>query len=154
MATSFDEIYNLSMVVIRDYQINELFDAADLTNFENFMAGFLKRAMTRFTNCQYNLEDYADFEGGEFTVTLTLTEQTIVADLLVIEWLSSKILDVTQMQLHLNDTDFRHYSEAQNLKEKMSAREILREVVNQDMQNYGIKRIPWEDWAGGNFFGT
>ena len=74
--------------------------------------------------------------------------------MLVIEWMNSKILDVTQMQLHLNDTDFKHYAEGQNLKEKINAREILRETINQDMENYGIKQIPWSDWINGNFFGT
>jgi hypothetical protein len=152
--TSFGTIFNLLMVTIRDYKIDALFDATDLTNFENFMTGFLTKAIPKFTNCQYTLEDHVDFDDQEFDITLTLTEQVILSDLLVIEWMMSKILDVTQMQLHLNDTDFKHYAESQNLTAKINTKEILREVVNQDMQNYGIGKIPWSEWAGGNFFGT
>lgn len=152
MATPFSDIYELAMVTIRDYQIDALFSADDLTNFENYMLGYLKKAIPKFTNCQKVLEDIVDFTADEFTSTLTLTEQTILSDLLIIEWLNSKILDVTQMQLHLNDTDFRHYAEERNLTGKMNARETLRETANHDMTTYGLKNVPWTDWANGTFF--
>ena len=151
--TSFSEIYDLSMVVIRDYKINLLFDPDDLTAFENFMLGYLKRAISKFTNCEKDI-DNTDFSSDEFDVILSIKEQVILADLVVIEWLSSKILDVTQIQLHLDDASFKHYAESQNLTAKINTREILREVVSQDMTDYGFKNVPWSEWAGGNFFGT
>lgn len=151
MNTTFDEIYELSMGVIRDYKIDALFNAQDLTDFQNYMEIYLKRAIPKFTECQYSLEDIVNFTTKTFSETLTLTEQVILSDFLVIQWLNSKILDVTQMQLHLNDTDFKHYAESQNLKEKMNAREILREEVDNDMGKYGLKQVPWTDWGNGTF---
>ena len=150
MATSFSEIYDLALVSIRDYKINQIFENG-LEDFENFMLGFLKKAIPKFNNCNTDLEDSLDFENSAFTEILTLKEQVILSNLMIIEWLNSKILDVTQMQLHLNDTDFRHYAEERNLSGKMSAREIFREVISQDMVDYGIKNIPWADWSNGNF---
>lgn len=154
MNTSFDEIYSLSMVTIRDYQIDKIFNPNDLTDFQNLMKGFLQKAIPKFTNCNKNLESIVNFDADEFTEELTLTEKVILSDLLIIEWLNSKILDVRQFQNILNDTDFKLFSQAQNLDSKMKAREVLREIVNQDMNNYGLKQIPWDEWARGNFNGT
>lgn len=151
MTTSFSEIYDLSMVTIRDYKIDQLYNPDDLTNYENFMQGFLKKAIPKFTNCAKSLETIADFTTNQFTQTLTLTEQVIISNLLIIEWMNSKILDVNQLQLHLNDADFKHYAESQNLKAKIDAREILRETISQDMVDYGIKNIPWTEWGQGSF---
>jgi hypothetical protein len=151
MPTPFSEIYDLSLVTIRDYKIDQLYALGDLADFENFMQGFLKKAIPKFTNCAKALETIANFTTNQFDETLTLTEKTILSDLLIIEWMNSKILDVTQMQNHLSDTDFKTFSQAQNLKAKIDAREVLREVVSQDMTNYGLKQIPWTEWGQGVF---
>jgi hypothetical protein len=152
MATPFDTIHNYALVVIRDYKIDKLYSLS-VDDFKTFMDGFLLRSIPMFTNCQKDLNDY-NLNTRQFNPTLDLTEQIILSNLEVITWMDSKILDVTQMQNQLNDTDFKMYSQAQNLKAKTDTREILREVVNQDMTNYGLKNIPWDSWAGGNFFGT
>lgn len=151
MTTSFSEIYDLCMTSIRDYKIDKLFAATDLTNFENLMLSYLKKAIPKFIHCQKDLENIMDMTLNQFTDTLTLTEQVILSDLMVIEWLNSKILDVTQMQIHLNDTDFKHYSEAQNLTAKMNARNIMQESVNQDMTNYELKNVNWLNWQNQNY---
>lgn len=151
MATSFSEIYDLCMTSIRDYKIDKLFTATDLTNFENLMLSYLKKAIPKFIHCQKDLENIMDMTLNQFTDTLTLTEQVILSDLMVIEWLNSKILDVTQMQIHLNDTDFKHYSEAQNLTAKMNARNVMQESVNQDMTNYELKNVNWLNWQNQNY---
>lgn len=151
MSTPFSDIYDLCMTSIRDYKINELFSQTDLTNFENLMLSYLKKAIPKFIHCKKDLENIMDMTLNQFTDTLTLTEQTILSDLMVIEWLNSKILNVTQMDLHLNDTDFKHYSEAQNLTAKMNTRNILQESVNQDMTNYELKNVNWLDWQNQNY---
>jgi hypothetical protein len=55
------------------------------------------------------------------------------------------------MQLHLNDTDFKHYSEAQNLTAKINTRNILQESVNQDMTNYELRNVDWASWQNQYF---
>lgn len=147
--TSFDEIYDLALVSFRDYKLDKLYDICE-DNFKNVMQGYLFKAIPKFTDCKKNLEDF-DLVTKVFNFTLTLTEKVILSDFLVIEWMTSKILDITQMQLHLNSTDYKIYSEERNLKGKTDVQNILIERVNQSVTNYGIKNIPWNEWAGGNF---
>jgi hypothetical protein len=149
--TLFSDINQLALVSIRDYKIDKLFTTNDIATFESQMKGYLLKAIPKFTNCKYDLDSITDITNSQFTNDLSLTEQTILSDLQVIEWLNSKILDITQLNLHLNDTDFKRYSEAQNLTAKMNTRNILRETINQDMENYSIKNIPWSDWMSGNY---
>jgi hypothetical protein len=152
MATPFSDIYELCMTSIRDYKIDQLFDATDLTNFENLMFGFMKKAIPKFIHCKKQLDQIMDITTNEFTEDLTLNEQVILSDLMIIRWLDTKILDVTQMQWKLNDTDFKHYAESQNLTAKMNARTILQEDVGQDMTNYELKNVSWLDWQQQNFY--
>jgi hypothetical protein len=100
--TLYEDIYDLFLITIKDYQLDKL--AATPTNLNNYVEGFLIRGLTHFTNCKQNLEDRND-NTQQFNITLTTKEKVILADLSVIEWLTSKILDVTQFQLHLNDMD-------------------------------------------------
>jgi hypothetical protein len=46
---------------------------------------------------------------------------------------------------------FKHYAEAQNLTAKINARNMLREIVNQDMTDYGLKNVDWASWSAGVF---
>ena len=149
MQTSFDEIYDLVLVSFRDYKLDKLYDISE-TDFKNILQGYLFKAIPKFTNCQKDLEDF-NTTTKTFNSTLTLTEKVILSDYAVIEWMTSKILDITQMELHLNDTDFKHYSEQQNLTGKINVQNILIERINTETTRYGIKNIPWSEWAGGNF---
>lgn len=151
LATDFSDIYDLCMISIRDYKIDQLFNLGDLSNFEHLMLGYLKKAIPKFIHCKKSLQDIMDLNLCQFTKDLDLAEQVILSDLMVIEWLNSKILDVTNMQLHLNDTDFKHYSEAQNLTAKINTRNILQESVNQDMTNYELRNVDWASWQNQYF---
>jgi hypothetical protein len=120
-------------------------------NLKTYLKGFLKKAIPKFIHCQKDLENNVNFSTDTFTITLTLTEQVILSNLMGIEWFTKEVQDVTQFNGHLSDTDFKKFSEANNLKEKNNYLIVTREVVNQDMTNYEIKSIPWSEWAGGNY---
>lgn len=147
--TSFDEIYDLALVSFRDYKLNKLYNISE-TDFKNVLQGYLFKAIPKFTNCKKDLEDF-NLTTKVFNFDLTLAEKVILSDFMVIEWMTSKILDINQMQLHLNDIDYKTYSEERNLKGKIEAQNILIERVNQDSTKYGIKNIPWDKWASGVF---
>jgi len=149
MATTYDEIYDLALVSIRDYKLDELF-AIDPADFKTYLKGFLIRAIPKFTNSRQDLDDRND-STDTFNITLTTKEKDILATLLTNEWLTKEIKDVTQFNLHLNDTDFKHYAEANNLDKKQLLYDKVREIVNQDMVDYGLKQIDWAAWGSGNF---
>ncbi len=147
--TAFDTIHDFTMLVIQDFKLNELYDLSP-TNFNTTMDGLLIRSLPEFTNCSQDLTDYT-LSTRTFNLVLTAVEISILSKLQVITWLDSKILDVMQLQNWLNDTDFKTFSSAQNLKAKIDAREILFERVSQSMTDYGLKAVSWTDWGNGVF---
>jgi len=147
--TTFDDIHDLTLLVIQDFKLDELYTSSP-TNFNTTMDGLLIRSLSEFTNCEQDLTDYT-LSTRTFNIVLTLVEKSILSKLQVITWLDSKILDVLQLQNHLNDSDFKTFSSAQNLKAKIDAREILFERVSQSMTDYGIKNVSWTDWGNGVF---
>jgi hypothetical protein len=149
MATLYDEIYDLALVTIRDYKLDELYTLSP-TDFGTYMEGFLIRAIPKFTNCSTNLDDRDDTL-KKFNNTLSGIEKNILAELTIITWFEREVQNVTQFNLHLNDTDFKRYAESNNLKEKQNYLAHLREVVAQDMVSYELKQVDWSAWANGNF---
>jgi hypothetical protein len=149
MTTSFEEVYDLALISFRDYRLNKIYDISE-DEFKNVLQGYLFKAIPKFTNCKKNLEDI-NTTTKVFNSDLTLTEKVILSDYTVIEWMTPQILDITQMELHLNDTDFKHYAEERNLSGKIAVQNILIERADKDTTRYGIKNIPWSEWAGGNF---
>lgn len=147
--TTFDEIYDLALVSFRDYKLNKLYNL-DEEDFKNILQGYLYKAIPKFNNCLNDLEDF-ETTTNTFNSVLTLTEKVILSDYMVIEWMTPQILDITQMELHLNDTDFKLYSEQQNLKGKIEVQNILIQRIEKETTRYGIKNIPWTDWGNGVF---
>jgi hypothetical protein len=147
--TTFDNIHDLALISIKDWRLDALY-TANPTNFNTAMDGYLVKSISFFTNCKQDLTNYT-YASRTFNIVLTLTEQTILSNLEVIMWMDSQILDVRQMSLFLSDTDFKTFSQAQNLKAKIDAQNMLREKVNQDMTNYELKSIDWDAWAAGTY---
>ena len=149
--TNFNEIYKLFLISLQDYELKRLFndspEAAD-----DLLMYFLLRAIPLFINCQKDIEQYHQNESGEneFNDTLTLTEKTILSDLMVQCWLDFIISDTTQLG-GLQDTDFKRESASNNLKEKANYADRWREKVNQKIINYGLKNTPFAEWAVGNY---
>lgn len=153
MSTSFDSIQDMFLLVVKDYKLDKLYliSQANHTNdFKNYLDGFLIISIPEFDNCIKNLENI-NLTDRYFYDNLSLKEQLIISKWMVMKWFDKEIQDVTQFNMHLTDTDFKHYAEANNLKSKMDYSVHMREKINQDMVNYSIKNIPWDDWAAGNF---
>jgi hypothetical protein len=156
MPTLFEDIYDLFLISVRDFKLDKLsqYSEQNSTNdFETYLQGFLLRSCHHFTNCTKDLTDYVLTPTAQFNQTLSLREQNILADLMVIAWFDKELNDVSQFSLHLSNSDFKTYSEAQNLKEKSERADRLREKISQDMVDYGLLNVDWNSWASGNFYG-
>ncbi len=149
MGTPYSEIYDLFLMGVKDYQLDKLYQVGS-TPFNDYLEGFLVRAIPNFYNCTQDLDD-RDSVNYTFNITLTSLEKDILADLMTYAWFQKEINDVTQFNLTLSDTDFKHFSEAQNLREKSERSDRLREQYEQKMVMYGMKYVPWDSWAEGNY---
>jgi hypothetical protein len=148
MGTSFDDIHSYALMSIADWRLDQIYTVSP-ANFNTVLDGWLIKSIPLFDNCNQELS--YDTATRTFTNTLTLAEQTILSNLEILTWMDKQVLDVRQFSNVLNSTDFKIFSSAQNLTAKINAQEILRERVSQQMQNYGLKNVPWSDWGDGNF---
>lgn len=144
MATTFDEIIDLGLTTIQDYKLNEVYKN-DKDNFDKITNAFLIRGLPMFYNCKKPLT----YNKGTrtFDSDFSMLEKSILADLWVYEWFSFHINNVTQFQNKMSPSDFKHYSEAENLKQKSEYQDKLREKFNQKMVDYGIMVMNLDTWG-------
>ena len=149
MATPFSEIFDLFMVKIKDWRLVELFNQST-DDFEDYLTGFLVFSVSDFTVCNQSLS--YDKENKEFDITLTEENKSILAELMVEQWLAKEVQDVNQMNLHLQDRDFKVYSESQNLREKSFHLDKVKEYNSQKRTNYSFINADWSSWLSGTFY--
>ena len=149
MTTSFTEVFDLFLTQVKDYNLINLYTTS-VTNFNNYLEGWLLPAIVDFHICNQNINTY-DLTLGQFTETLTLENKMMLARIMVKYWLTKEVQDIMQMNLHVLDRDFKMFSEAQNLREKSVHLDKVKESVSQELVEYGYRNNKWSDWLLGNF---
>jgi len=142
MATSFDTIEDLFLISVRDYRIDAL--ASNQTVLQQYLDGFLIKAIPNFTACLQDLS-YDSVE-RTFASTFTNLENEILANLMEVEWFKNDVNDVTQINLHLMNHEFKLNSENENLKQKSEYLDRAREKAHQlatEYQLLNISSIPY-----------
>ena len=139
MATSFDAIEDMGLGQIDDYTLTKLYNA-DFDKFQKFCDGLLVQAIPYFGSCRqplsYNLTERT------FEADLTNEEIAILSDFWMIQWFGKKVNNAAQFQAKMqNSGSFKNHSEAQNLKEKTSWLDRLRERVYQRITDYEVGNL-------------
>lgn len=144
MATSFDVIEDMGLGQIDDYTLTNLYNK-DFEKFQKFCDGLLVMAIPYFNCCKKSLE--YDTINREIVGDLDNEEIAILADFWMIQWFGRKVNNAAQFQAKLqNSGNFRNHSEAQNLKEKTSWLDRLRERVYQRITEYQINDLSNESF--------
>lgn len=146
--TEFSEIYHIFLNSIQDYHLKNLFQE-NIEFAEDMLQTFLMKAIVNFYNCD-KIKN-VDTISGEFNCELTIEEKHILANFMLLSWLDYNINDITQMEINLNDSDFKHYSEEKNLEKKVEYANKLREITMQSMTIYGLHNTDFKQWAVGNY---
>lgn len=147
--TAYSEIYDSFLMLVKDYRLQTLYDSS-LEDFETYLIGFLMPAILEFSPvCDQDLG--RDDDKKEFDETLTEENINLLSQLMVKYWMMKNTQDVLQMNLHLSDKDFRHFSENANLKEKSEHLNSIKETISQMLLEYGYRKTDWSAWASGNF---
>lgn len=150
MATSFNTIYDLALISFKDWRLAKLYNT-DVNSFLALMQGLLIKAIPKFTDCKTNLYDY-NLTSKQFNNDLNLDEQVILSNFVVLEWFETVINDTRTMGLLLNDTDFKHSSEANVLKQKTETRNQFREMNERALYNYSLKYVDWQKLINGDYY--
>lgn len=140
MGTPFEDVYDRALITIVDYKLNSLAQS-DYNSFLLYMQGILVKSIPDFDECFTDLDYDLTIIQPSFENCLSNKEINILADIMVYNWFSGKINDVTQFQGHLNNKEFKTHSEAQNLKEKSEYLDRLREKYKQSIVDYQISNI-------------
>lgn len=137
--TPFDTIIDLSLRLIDDYKLIKLYNQSQ-TKFLAYCDGLLLAAVPNFFRCNQSL-DY-DTTQRQFNNQLTSAEISILADLWILEWFKKETQDSRKINALLQSSgSFKSHSAAQNLKEKSTYLDGLREKVEQKMTNYQLQNI-------------
>lgn len=148
MATSLSEIYDIFMMNVTDYRLVDLYNTSQ-ADFETYLQSWLNFSISEFSICDQDLT--YDEATNEFSVVLTMENKNILALLMVKYWLQKLVNDVTQMNLHVTDRDFRIASEAQNLREKSAYLNMVKEQCSQMLVDYGFSKTEWTNWFNQDF---
>ena len=134
MPTKFDEIYDIFLGKIEDYEILDIINKIredfqdDEQKIQNILSElffiYLKSSINKFTDCTQDLSKRND-ESFQFELSLTGMEIEILATLMVVEYLSPKVIRSENLESYLGSKDFRQYSPANQLKETRSLREAV-----------------------------
>ena len=146
MSTPYSDVFNLFLTSIQDYRINKLYSQS-VEDMENYLIPFLIKAITNFRKCKTDLEDRDD-ENRIFNQTLSTDEKVILSNLMMVEWLTKEVNDILQMRLYLQDTDFKTYSQANNLREKRELLTTMKEMVDKQIVQYSYNNFDWSKLNG------
>lgn len=132
--TSFSQIYRLALNEIsNDYRITEMFEN-NPTIAQDLLESWLFKGVALFQEfTEISLEESYDSTNATFTVDLSFNVIKILSQMVVMFWMEWNINNIVQMNLSLQDADYKRYSEERNLTGKVDYMNKYREIIYQDM---------------------
>lgn len=149
MGTSFDDVIDMGLITIQDYKLDNLLNINNGTAFQTFCDGLLIRSLPTFYQCVTDLS--YDATSRTFTNILSSLEISILADIFVYTWFERVVNNITQIENKMSPSDFKHYSEAENLKQKSEYKDKMREMYSQKINEYLHLNADWSSMASGDF---
>ena len=144
MATSFDSVIDMALIIIRDYKLDALYET-DENSFKQILQGYMLKGLPKFEISSIKSLEY-DLTNREFVEDLDDVEIDIISDWTVIMWYTDKIQDVLEFKEPLSDVDFKRLATGQNLKPRQAYLQELRRKAKQDATNYQfmhMNRLPY-----------
>lgn len=156
MSCPFTNIYNLAQVTINSYKIERL-KKASYEAFTEYMRSMLTVGIPEFSGCLQSLDYHSEEVEIDdeiktiwyFDNDLTLTEQSILAKIIVYKWWVSLVQDVVAFSPKLSYREFKQLGTDQNLKQKSEYKDKLREEFNQNITDYQLSNLGSIPFFGG-----
>ena len=150
MTTPFSDVYDFFLSEVKDYRLNALYiQSPTHVEFENYVENWLLSSIVEFRKCDQSLV----YSGKYFTTTLTEKNIIMLSQLMKKYWLQKEVDDIRQMNLHVQDKDFKTFSENANMKAKQDRLIQQTEKNSQDLVEYELNyNVPWANWFSGNFY--
>jgi hypothetical protein len=106
------------------------------TEIADVLHVYLITALVKFSNCKTDLSDRDDVTLYQFNQTLSDQEKDILASLMLVEYLRSRVVTSDNYKIALSDADFKMYSQANHIKEVKDLYKEMRSEANKQMNAY------------------
>jgi hypothetical protein len=156
--TTFKNILDrASITMFKDYKLDNIYKI-DPEAFYEFMRGFLSNSVDMFEDCLTSLDYHIEIVpipgGGTeemyvFNANLSSKEEYILALGVTLGWFNKHILDLTQFETHIQDRNFKSFSEANNLDKKTKTYNSLYEEFTRQVAKYQILNLDKLPFFGG-----
>lgn len=138
--TPFTNVYSRFLAKISDFTFVNLTQ----DELEESIETYLNSAIVKFRRCKSNLSD-RDVVLKQFNSILTDEEEEIIAQLMVVEYLSPKIITADLLQQSMSSRDFSLYSQANHIKEIRSLRNEVKKEADKMITDYSYHRNSLDD---------
>lgn len=144
MATSYNLVYKLFLSQINEYKFLQYTDE----ELASVLLDYLEVAISEFENCKVDLS-LKDDVAGTFTNDLSGKESLILAKLMVVAFFKPKVLTAENYQQVMTDSEFKIYSQANQLDKVLSTYKEIRKEAQRDMTAYSFKKMNMDDLKNG-----
>lgn len=141
MNTKFSEIYTLFLAQIDDYELASV-NAEEL---DIVLKKYLINAIPSLIEMMEDIDEMFNIAGEEFTTELSISEKSIIAKAMKLEWLREKKYSSELMRKSVGDRDFQAVQGYNYLKEMTSLEKELSEDIRKTLINYSYR----EEYIGG-----
>lgn len=144
MGTPLDEIFDRFYSLIKDTDLAKL-DNEDLYKLTKV---YYEMASTRFKECKNNLELVQDEEGNYYTTDkLTVEEQNIIAQGMILYWIESKTNYNKLMKNQINTKDYNQLSNANVLLRLNELLDYYRKNFLRQRKAYSRRMDDFNGWG-------
>ena len=144
MGTPLDEIFDRFYSLIKDTDLAKLSDE-DLYKLTKV---YYEMASTRFKECKNNLELVQDEEGNYYTTDkLTVEEQNIIAQGMILYWIESKTNYNKLMKNQINTKDYNQLSNANVLLRLNELLDYYRKNFLRQRKAYSRRMDDFNGWG-------
>ena len=144
MGTPLDEIFDRFYSLIKDTDLAKL-DDEDLYKLTKV---YYEMASTRFKECKNNLELVQDEEGNYYTTDkLTVEEQNIIAQGMILYWIESKTNYNKLMKNQINTNDYNQLSNANVLLRLNELLDYYRKNFLRQRKAYSRRMDDFNGWG-------
>ena len=137
MGTPIQDVFDKFMIQIDDDTKYYM----EATLLDELLRLYLSKAISKFRDCQKELKIVDDY----FTEVLDDDEQFILAQFMVLQWLSPKILCNDNLTIQFSDVDYNQKNPASLLTSLKDMKREIEKALQRDLVEYNYKnrKVGW-----------
>lgn len=137
MGTPIQDVFDKFMIQIDDDTKYYM----EATLLDELLGLYLSKAISKFRDCQKELK----IIDGYFTEELDDDEQFILAQFMVLQWLSPKILCNDNLTIQFSDVDYNQKNPASLLTSLKDMKREIEKSLQRDLVEYSYKnrKVGW-----------